>query len=204
MFSVFWVWKMISPQLAWWDYFSAKHFLRDWAAVCTVLLPKTTHYLAAGEQNRSKLTNFLRNVRTSLSAWWEGKLAENTHLLPCSLGSTHVCARARWGLGWLPLTHVPLHPLPAPAQSGRAENGPFLSQIPKESKLCKICGRTSCFSYPRRGSAPPTHSGASPLPFFHLPGLRMFSWGLSSKLKRTHTLSSERNIIGVHKLQNEL
>ena len=93
---------------------------------------------------------------------------------------------------------------PAPAQSGRAENGLFLSQIPKESKLCKICGRASCFSYPRRASAPPTHSWASPLPFFHLPGLRMFSWGLGSKFKRTHTLSSERNIIGMHMLQNEI
>lgn len=66
------------------------------AAVCRVVLPETTRYLAAGEQSRSKLTNFLRNVRSRLGAWWEGKLAENTRPPPCSPGSTHVRTQARW------------------------------------------------------------------------------------------------------------
>lgn len=158
MFSVFWVWKMISPQLAWWDYFSAKHFSETELPLCTVLLPKTTHYLAAG--NRTGV-NWRTFSGTSLSAWERESWQRTPTGFPVPQAPPTSAPRA-WGEVTAAHTCA-LHPLPAPAQSGRAENGPFLSQIPKESKLCKICGRTSCFSYPRRGSAPPTHP--VPLPF---------------------------------------
>jgi hypothetical protein len=115
-----------------------RHFLWDWTDICTVLLLRQHIAWLLREQHRSKLTNFSRNMRASLSSWWETKLdlgkhqPGNTHLMcwtPCLPGT------GDWD------THGPftlsahkshraflLWPLTAKLTQGRrAENGLFLN-----------------------------------------------------------------------------
>ena len=192
----------------------ARHFLWDWTAICTVLLFKTTHCLAAREQNGSKLSNFLRNVRASLSAcesesWiWVSTRQET----PTCFSAPQDSSPSVWPLegvrvgGDCCAMPGPLDPLPAlkkgfllqlltakVAQSRRAENGLFLSQIQKESKHCaKYVGVLPVLVTPGGVLTSLTHSWCLS------PSLLQSSWPYSIFLRKTVGWGSKLKITYTH------